>query len=189
MTTTFLDLPAEVIILFLCYLPLRELVACKRLCRHLHALIKHSQLLQYHFRIMCSDVEDLFVPGICSSKFLKSLEHWEMAWWDLDIGEPFARHRYHNVLWTVEHVVQNGYIAAMHLGDSTWHTAPGWSYANISHILWQGDEGPQGSWKDIQLDRSITPKGYVLDVNQDLVAVVFWSVSLNSHSDMLNFPL
>lgn len=174
MTATFLDLPTEVIILTLCHLPLRELVACKRLCRRVRALIERSKLLQYHLRIMRSGVEDLFVPGICSSEFLKRLEQWEMAWWKLDLGERFARHKYHNILWTVEHIVQNGHIAAMRLGDSSWHTAPGWSYADISHVLLQGDEAPQeDSWKDIQLDRSITPKGYVLDINQDLVAVVY----------------
>ncbi|KAI0249993.1 hypothetical protein BJV78DRAFT_1223462 [Lactifluus subvellereus] len=179
MAATFLDLPTEVIILTLCHLPLRELVACKRLCRRFHALIEQSQLLQYHFRIMRSGVEDLFVPGICSSEFLKSLEQWEMAWWKLDIGEHFARHRYHNILWTVEHIVQNGHIAAMRLGDSSWHTAPGWSYADISRVLLQGDGIPQGdSWKDIQLDRSITPKGYVLDISQDLVAVVYYRDTL-----------
>jgi F-box domain len=181
MTTTLFDLPAEVIILTLRHLPLRELVACKRSCRRLYALIEHSQLLQYHFRAMCSGVEDLFVPGVSSSEFLKSLEDWETAWWKFDIGDRFARHRYHNVLWTVEHIVQNGYIAAMRLGDSSWHTAPGWSYADISNVSLQGDEVSQrSSWKDIQLDRAITPKGYVLDVNQDLVAVVFWSVSTRS---------
>jgi F-box domain len=190
MAVTLLGLPTEVIILTLCHLPLRELVACKRLCRRLNALIEDSQFLQYHLRAMLSGVEDVFVPGVCSSEFLERLKEWEMAWWKFDIGDHFARHRYHNVLWTVEHIVQNGYIAAMRLGDSSWHTAPGWSYADISQVLSQGNEGRQeSSWKDIQLDRSITPKGYVLDVNQNLVAVVCWLVPTSSGPNMLNFSL
>jgi hypothetical protein len=171
---TFLDLPTEVIILIVSYLPLREVAVCKRLCRRLHALIEDSQLLQYRFRVMCSGVEDLFVSGNSSHEFLESLEQWEAAWQKFDIGERFARHRYQNVLWTVEHIVQNGHVVAMRLVDSSWHTAPGWSYADISSILDRGDESPQAlSWTDIQLDTTISPKGYVLDVNQDLVAMVF----------------
>ncbi|KAI0306844.1 hypothetical protein B0F90DRAFT_1665224 [Multifurca ochricompacta] len=174
MTTHFFELPAEVIILIVCHLPLRDVVACKQLCRQLRTLIEQSQLLQCHFRTMSSGVEDLFIPGIRSYEFLKSLELWEMAWRKFDIGDRFARHRYHNVLWTVEHVVQNGHIAAMRLGDSSWHTTPGWSYADISRVQMQGDEIPQElTWADIQLDIGISPKGYVLDVNQDLVAVIF----------------
>jgi hypothetical protein len=171
---SFLDLPTEVIILIVCQLPLRDVVACKRLCHRLRSLIENSQLLQYHFRVMCSGVEDLFVPGISSHEFLKSLGQWEMAWQKFDIGERFARHRYQNILWTVEHIVQNGHIVAMRLVDSSWHTAPGWSYADISRVLLRGGESPQAlSWTDIQLDTTISPKGYVLDVNQDLVAMVF----------------
>jgi hypothetical protein len=173
-SATFLDLPTEVIILIVCYLPLRDVVACKRLCHRLHSLIKDSKMLQYHFRAMCSGVEDLFVPGVSSHEFLKTLERWEMAWQKFDIGERFARHRYQNVLWTVEHIVQNGHVVAMRLVDSSWHTAPGWSYADISRILHHGGDGPQSlCWTDVQLETAITPKGYVLDVNQDLVAMVF----------------
>ena len=116
------------------------------------------------------------------SQFLKSLEQWEMAWQKFDIGERFARHRYQNVLWTVEHIVQNGHVVAMRLVDSSWHTTPGWSYADISRVLLHGDESPQAlSWTDIHLDTNISPKGYVLDVNQDLVAMVFLSVSTDSY--------
>jgi hypothetical protein len=173
-TTTFLDLPTEVLILIVSHLPLRGVVACKQLCHRLRSLIEDSQLLQYHFRTMCSGVEDLFLPGISSHEFLKSLERWELAWQKFEIGERFARHRYQNVLWTVEHIVQNGHIVAMRLVDSSWHTAPGWSYADISRILRRGGESRQElSWTDIQLDTAISPKGYVLDVNQDLVAMVF----------------
>ncbi|KAI9507499.1 hypothetical protein F5148DRAFT_106882 [Russula earlei] len=174
-TATFLDLPTEVIILIVCLLPLREVAACKRLCRRIRSLIQDSQLLQYHFRTMCSGVEDLFLPGIGSHEFLKSLVQWEMAWQKFDIGERFARHRYQNVLWTVEHIVQNGHIVAMRLVDSSWLTTPGWSYADISRVLLRGGESPQAlSWTDIQLDTSISPKAYVLDVNQDLVAMVYY---------------
>lgn len=170
----FLDLPTEVIILIVCQLPLREVVACKRLCRRLRSLIEESQRLQYHFRAMCSGVEDLSLPGFSSHEFLNSLRQWEMAWQKFDIGERFARHRYQNILWTVEHIVQNGHVVAMRLVDSSWHTAPGWSYADISRVLLRGGESPQAlSWTDIQLDTTISPKGYVLDVNQDLVAMVF----------------
>lgn len=170
----FLDLPTEVIILIVCQLPLRDVVACKRLCHRLRSVIEESQRLQYHFRAMCSGVEDLLLPGISSHEFLKSLRQWEVAWQKFDIGERFARHRYQNILWTVEHIVQNGHIVAMRLVDSSWHTAPGWSYADISRVLLRGGESPQAlSWTDIQLDTTISPKGYVLDVNQDLVAMVF----------------
>ena len=172
--TGFLDLPTEVIILIVYQLPLREFVACKRLCRRLHYLIEDSQLLQYHFRAMCSGVEDLFLPGVSSHEFLKCLGNWELAWQNFDIGVRFARHKYQNILWTVEHIVQNGHVVAMRLVDSSWHTAPGWSYADISRVLQRGSETPQAlSWTDIQLDTSISPKGYVLDVSQDLVAMVF----------------
>ncbi|KAH9985182.1 hypothetical protein BJV74DRAFT_797076 [Russula compacta] len=182
---TFLDLPTELIILIVYYLPLRDVVACKRLCRRLRSLIMNSQLLQYHFRAMCSGVEDLFLPGIDSHEFLRNLEQWEMAWQKFDIGERFARHRYQNVLWTVEHVVQNGHVVSMRLVDSSWHTAPGWSYADISHILLRGGESPQElSWTDIQLDTTISPKGYVLDVNQDLVAMVFYRNAMWRHLEI-----
>jgi F-box domain len=171
---TFLDLSTEVIILIVCQLPLPEVVAFKRLCRRLRSLIEESKLLQYHFRAMCSGVDDLFLPGISSHEFLKSLRQWEMAWQKFDIGERFARHRYQNILWTVEHIVQNGHIVAMRLVDSSWHTAPGWSYADISSVLLPGGESPKTlRWTNIQLDTTISPKGYVLDVNQDLVAMVF----------------
>ena len=171
---TFLDLPREILILIIYQLPLRDVTACKRLCRRLGSLIEDSQLLQYHFRAMCSGVEDLFLPGISSHEFLKSLGQWEIAWQKFDIGERFARHRYQNILWTVEHIVQNGHIVAMRLVDSSWHTAPGWSYADISRVLQRGGETPQALiWTDIELDNAISPKGYVLDINQDLVAMVF----------------
>ena len=171
---TFLDLPAAVIILIVRQLPLREAVACKRLCRRLRSLIEDSQLLQYHFRAMCNGVEDLFVPGMSNHEFLKTLRQWEIAWQKFDIGERFARYKYQNTLWTVEHIVQNGHIVAMRLVDSSWHTAPGWSYADISFVLLRSGESPQAPiWTDIQLDTTISPKGYVLDVNQDLVAMAF----------------
>ena len=173
-TAAFLDLPTKVIILIVYQLPLREFVACKRLCRRLNYLIEDSQLLQHHVRAMCSGVEDLFLPGVSSHEFLKCLGNWELAWHNFDIGERFARHKYQNILWTVEHVVQNGHVVAMRLVDSSWHTAPGWSYADISRVLQRGSESPRAlSWIDIQLDTSISPKGYVLDVSQDLVAMVF----------------
>lgn len=171
---SFLDLPTEVIILIVYRLPLREVAACMRLCRRVHLIIEESQLLQYHFRAMSSGVEDLFLPGVSSHQFLNCLGNWEIAWQKFDIGERFARHRYQNILWTVEHIVQNGHVVAMRLVDSSWHTAPGWSYADISQVLQRGSESPQAlSWTDIQLDTSISPKGYVLDVSQDLVAMVF----------------
>ena len=173
-TAVFLDLPTEVIIMIVYLLPLREVVACKRLCRRLYSLIEESQLLQYHFRAMCSGVEDLFSPGVSSHEFLNRLGNWEIAWQKFDIGKRFARHRYQNILWTVEHIVQNGHVVAMRLVDSSWHTAPGWSYADISRVLRRGSESPQAHcWTDVQLDTSISPKGYVLDVSQDLVAMVF----------------
>src|SRR5712671_344491 len=149
-TATFLDLPAEVIILIVRLLPLREVVACKRLCRRLRSLIEDSQLLQYHLRAMSNGVEDLFLPGISSHEFLRCLEQWEMAWQKFDIGERFARHRYQNILWTVEHIVQNGHIIAMRLMDSSWLTTPGWSYADISRVLLQGGESQALSWIDTQ---------------------------------------
>ncbi|KAH9998247.1 hypothetical protein BJV77DRAFT_1064786 [Russula vinacea] len=159
---SFLDLPTEILILIVSQLPLKGVVACKRLCRRLR-----------------SRVEDLYLPGVSSHEFLKSLEEWEMAWQKFDIGERFARHRYQNILWTVEHIVQNGHIVAMRLVDSSWHTAPGWSYADISQVLLRGSESPQAlSWTDIQLDTAISPKGYVLDISQDLVAMVFYRDAL-----------
>jgi len=86
---------------------------------------------------MCSSVEDLFFPGISSHEFLKSLEQWEMAWQKFDIGGRFARHRYQNILWTVEHIVQNGLVVVMRmrLVDSSWDTPLGWSYADISRLF------------------------------------------------------
>jgi hypothetical protein len=176
MVATLLDLPSEVIVLIVCHLPLRDIQTCKQLCHRVRTLIEHSQLLQRHFQTMSSGVEDLFVPGICSSELLKSLERWEVAWRKVDIGERFARHRYHNILWTVEYVLQSGYIAAMRMGDSNWHVPPGWAYSDISRVLLEGDEGLQDSelgWTNIQLGNAIIPKGYVLDVSQDLVIVAF----------------
>ncbi len=111
---------------------------CKRLCHRLRSLIGNSQLLvQCHYRAMCSSVEDLFFPGISSHEFLKSLEQWEMAWQKFDIGGRFARHRYQNILWTVEHIVQNGLVVVMRmrLVDSSWDTPLGWSYADISRLF------------------------------------------------------
>jgi hypothetical protein len=176
MVATFLDLPSEVIILIVCHLPLRGIISCKQLCHRVRTLIEHSQLLQRHFQTMSGGLEDLFVPGICSSQLLESLEQWEVAWRRLDIGERFARHRYHNILWTVEYVVQGGHVAAMRMGDSDWHAPPGWSYADISRILSDGEGGAQDSdlaWTNIQLGNAIIPKGYVLDISQDLVVVAF----------------
>lgn len=176
MVATLLDLPSEVIVLIVCHLPLQDILSCKQLCHRVRNLIKQSQLLQCHFQTMSSGVEDLFVPGICSSELLKSLERWEGAWRKVDIGERFARHRYHNILWTVEYVVQSGYVAAMRMGDSDWHVAAGWAYTDISRVLLEGDEALQDTdlgWTNIQLGNAVIPKGYVLDVSQDLVVVAF----------------
>lgn len=176
MVATFLELPSEVIILIVCQLPLRGIISCTQLCHRVRTLIEHSQSLQRHFQTMSGGLEDLFVPGICSSELLRSLEQWEVAWRKIDIGERFARHRYHNILWTVEYVVQGGHVAAMRMGDSDWHAPPGWSYADISRILSDGDGSSQDSdlnWTNIQLGNAIIPKGYVLDISQDLVVVAF----------------
>lgn len=192
MVATFLDLPSEVIILIVCHLPLRGIISCKQLCHRVRTLIEHSQLLQRHFQTMSGGLEDLFVPGICSSQLLESLEQWEVAWRRLDIGERFARHRYHNILWTVEYVVQGGHVAAMRMGDSDWHAPPGWSYADISRILSDGEGGAQDSdlaWTNIQLGNAIIPKGYVLDISQDLVVVAFYRDAIwkRMHIQFLRF--
>ncbi|KAI9447670.1 hypothetical protein H4582DRAFT_1895507 [Lactarius indigo] len=158
MVASLLELPSEVIILIVSHLPLRDIITCKQ------------SSATTPFQTMSSGVEDLFVPGICSSELLESLEQWEVAWRKVDIGERFARHRYHNILWTVEYVVQSGHVAAMRMGDSDWHAPPGWSYADISRVLLEGDEGPQDSelgWTNIQLGNAIIPKGYALDVSQE----------------------
>ncbi|KAH8982823.1 hypothetical protein EDB92DRAFT_1623317 [Lactarius akahatsu] len=192
MVASLLELPSEVIILIVYHLPLRDIIACKQSCHRVRTLIKDSQLLQRHFQTMSCGVEDLFVPGICSSELLESLEQWEVAWRKVDIGERFARHRYHNILWTVEYVVQSGHVAAMRMGDSDWHAPPGWSYADISRVLIEGDEGPQDSelgWTNIQLGNAIIPKGYVLDVSQDLVVVAFYRDAIwkRMHIQFLRF--
>ncbi|KAI0265837.1 hypothetical protein BC834DRAFT_155024 [Gloeopeniophorella convolvens] len=172
MAAALLELPTELIVFIFCHLSLRDLKSCKQLCRRLRTLIEQSQLLQCHLRTMLSGVEDLFLPGVCSADFLKGLERWEAAWQRFDIGEHFARCRYNNVMWSVDHIVQNGYVAAMRLGDSGWHSAPGWSYADISRISSEASKGSKEfNWTDIQFDMNYTPKGFVLDVNQDLVAV------------------
>lgn len=176
MVATFLDLPSEVIILIVCHLPLRGIISCKQLCYRVRTIIEHSQLLQRHFQTMSSGVEDLFVPGLSSSELLERLEQWELAWRKVDIGDRFARHRYHNILWTAEYVVQGGHVAAMRMGDSDWHVPSGWSYTNISRVLLDGEERSQDSdlkWTKIQLGNAIIPKGYVLDVSQDLVVAAF----------------
>lgn len=60
----------------------------------------HVNRVSYHFRAMCSSVEDFFIPGISGHESLKSLTQWEMMQQKFDIGESFTHYGYRNILWT-----------------------------------------------------------------------------------------
>jgi hypothetical protein len=162
----FLSLPNEILILILSFLPLRSITACKRSCCRLRAVIKHSGLLRCRMRTMRSFMEDLSPPGLTTSDFLDNLKTWEKAWLTFGVGsEVVTRTTYKPSLGASEFLLRSGYLIEIRQGMTQ-----GWSYLDL-HLLRNhgGPSAPQ--WTDIQLETTISVKGWALDVDQDLLAV------------------
>jgi hypothetical protein len=165
MGTQLLNLPNELLILIIAFLPLRSISSCKRSCHHLRAVIKHSGLLRCRIRTLKNYIEDLSPPSLSTVDFLETLRKWEKAWLTFGVGmKAVTQTTFRPFQGFDEFVLRSGYLIQMCHGDT-----PGWSYADLS--LQRDLRGKRSAirWKDIQVEVNLSSTGWTLDIDQNLV--------------------
>lgn len=89
MSSSFLSLPAEILIDVLFHLPFQDLLSCSQACKRLHALYSNTPLLQYLAYAYRAGVTDRFFPaGLTVPDRFAALRRWETAWGNLDAMAP-----------------------------------------------------------------------------------------------------
>ena len=77
-----LDLPMELLVNILTYLPIKDLFSVRWTCRTLGDIIAGTTRLQYIIRAYVNGVEDSLPPDFPHSKRLELLRHREQSWSD-----------------------------------------------------------------------------------------------------------
>jgi hypothetical protein len=169
MSTQFLSLPNDLLILILSFLPYRSIPACKHTCRRLRSVIMHSLELRCRIHTLESYMEDLSPPDLSTADFLHNLGKWENAWLTFSVGRGTP---IRSMSWPFqafsEFLLRSGYLIQVCPIE-----APGWSYVDLSAQCDINGRGrPTAQWKVIKLALVFTTK-WALDIDQGLVAVSY----------------
>ncbi|KAI0301219.1 hypothetical protein B0F90DRAFT_361047 [Multifurca ochricompacta] len=76
-------LPTEVIVDILAILDIKELLACRSICRHLHGIISNSIVLQYHILLAASGMCDGPPSEVSTAERMAALQTYNTAWREL----------------------------------------------------------------------------------------------------------
>ena len=176
MTSQFVDLPVEVLLLILSSLALRELVACRNSCRGLRDIILGDRLLQQVVQSSEHCIKDFSPPSSSTSNFLRILEKMGRTSSTVSPGEEVSiltefepSQSFHKFAFfgdtETTFLLRSGYLIQVRKKKD-----PGWAYMDLSpkHDL-QGYT-PALEWKGVHLE-SNGILGWALDLDQDLMAV------------------
>src|SRR5712691_6345030 len=105
-TPTFLNLPTELIILILSYLPAVELCTLQRTCHGIRCIVTESAHLQYNLHAQINGVDDLLPPDRPFSERLELLRCHEKSWSNLQLR---ASHEFTAPIHQ-RHSLQDGYL-------------------------------------------------------------------------------
>jgi F-box associated protein len=173
MTSQFLDLPVELLLLIFSFLRVHDLTTCRLLCRRLRVVIRQSALLQCRIQSLEHCIEDFSPNSSSTSDFLENLEELERA--SLNFGiktrtppRPLQR-SFHKFTFfgdtNTSLFLRSGYLIQVRKGED-----PGWSYMDLS--LKRDLQGYTSAldWTGIHF-KGREVEGWALDLSQDLVAI------------------
>jgi hypothetical protein len=111
-----LDLPAELLVKILAYLPVADLLSVWWTCHTFGDIIAGTTYLQYIIHAYTNGVEDSLPPDFPYSKRLELLRHREQSWSDprFDLFTEYVT----NIPWTYRFSLQDGYLIYESLGTS-----------------------------------------------------------------------
>src|SRR6266850_747352 len=108
---TFFDLPTELLILILSYLPAAELCAVQKTCHRICSIVAESAQLQYVLRVQINGIDDLLPPDRPFSERLELLRRHERSWsnMQLKVSHEFAATIHQRLF------LQHGYLIYNHI--------------------------------------------------------------------------
>jgi hypothetical protein len=158
-TPTFLDLPTELVILILSYLPAVELCALQRTCQRIRCIVTESAHLQYILHTQLNGVEDLLPPDRPFSERLELLRRHERSWSNLQlrVSHEFTApiHRRHSL--------QDGYLIYNRIAGTL-------QYGYVDLLAASPDE--ELRWTHISRDDICFPLCVVFAVDHNLAVVL-----------------
>jgi F-box-like len=160
-TPILLDIPTELLIRILSYLPPVDLCAMQRSCRRIHAIVADSTYLHYILLAQISGVDDLLPPNFPFSDRIERLKYHEQSWNNLQLN-PFhsfpsdPRHLYS---------LQDGYLI---YNFSITEDALRYGYVDLR----SADPNEPLRWVNISVAHIGDPMGLVTAVDHNLVVVL-----------------
>ena len=177
MTSQFLDLPVELLLLIFSSLPPRNLFVFRNSCRRLRDIILGDRLLQQRIQSLEHCTKDFSPPSSSISDFLKNLEEMGMTSstfkpreevsvpTKFGLFQSFHKFEFFGDANTV-FLLRSGYLIQVRKKKD-----PGWAYMDLSpkHDL-QGYTPAPLEWNGVHL-KGNGIMGWALDLDQDLMAV------------------
>jgi len=177
MTSQFLDLPVELILIIIWLLPPSELLACRDTCHRLRDIVRGEGQLQWRIQSLEHCIKDFSPPSSSISDFLKSLEEIGKTSSTFSSGEEVPMRTefdpsqsFHKFIFfgdtETAFFLRSGYLIQLSKGQD-----PGWAYMDLSIT---GKHDPQRytpalEWKGVHL-KGDGIMGWAMDLDQDLVA-------------------
>ena len=175
---SLLDIPLELIVLIILYLPPHDIISCQRTCRKLCDLYNNPTLpLLYLVQLERSGVGDDLRPGISYPERLRLLQGREEAWANLDF------HKYVQVTVPFESTGVYDFTGGAFLLGTRLHCTSGGQTAGYSYVTLPSltsTEDPKLKWQGLSLGIQILDVGLAVH-EHDLIAALTTYVS-PSHS-------
>jgi hypothetical protein len=154
-----LDLPTELLVKILIYLPIKDLFSVRWTCRTLKDIIVSTACLQYIIRAYVNGVEDSLPPDFPHSKRLEFLRRHEQSRSGLQFDlftEYVADMSYHGHI-----IIQDGYL----IYDHQWADSQQYRYTD----LYSAARNEELRWVHITTDDSPLPHDFTFAVDHNLV--------------------
>jgi F-box-like len=160
-TLALLDLPTELLIRILSYLPLIDLCAVQRTCRKIHIIVADSMYLQYILLAQISGVDDHLPSDFPLPERIKRLRCHEQSWNNLQLTA------FHNFPSDKDHTysLQDDYLIY-----SLRKSAGTLQYGYVD--LRSAEPSEELRWVNISVEHFYVPVGFVTAVDHNLVVVL-----------------
>jgi hypothetical protein len=160
-TVTLLDLPTELLIRILSYLPAVDLCAVQRTCRRIHGIVADSTYLQYILLAQINGVDDILPLDCPFSERIKLLRNHEKSWNDLQLNVS------HEFSSTMDHLyyLQDGYLVynLKHIAST-----PQYGYVDLRSAY----PNEELRWVHISIEQISIPVWIESAVDHNLVVVL-----------------
>jgi hypothetical protein len=164
-TVTLLDLPTELLIRILSYLPAVDLCAVQRTCRRIHGIVADSTYLQYILLAQINGVDDILPPDCPFSERIKLLRNHEKSWNNLQLN---VSHEFSSTMDRL-YYLQDGYLVynLKHIAST-----PQYGYVDLR----SADPSEELRWVHISVEHISIPVWIESAVDHNLVVVLRYRI-------------